>query len=75
MVMAMRKTEGDGRPDQAAILSYILQGAKLIGRDEDGHSVISLTVDDWLQEQLVAARAGVRATGTSRGHRDRRLHG
>jgi hypothetical protein len=41
---------------QAAVLAYLLQNAKLIGRDEIGRSVISLSVDDWLMDQLVAAR-------------------
>jgi hypothetical protein len=42
---------------RAAILAYVLRNAKLIGRDDAGRNVISLSIDAWLMAQLVAAKA------------------
>ena len=50
-------------PGRAAILAYLLRNAKLIGKDEAGRSVISLSVDDWLMDQLVTANSAA-----GRGH-------
>ena len=58
--MSTRKVPNPGAKrasGRAAILAYVLGNAKLIGRDEAGRNVISLSIDDWLMAQLVAARA------------------
>jgi hypothetical protein len=58
--MSTRKVPNPGAkrgPGGAAILAYVLRNATLIGRDEAGRNVISLSIDDWLMAHLVAARA------------------
>jgi hypothetical protein len=50
-----RAKRGSGR---AAIPAYVLRNAKLIGRDEAGRNVISLSIRDCLTAQSVAANDG-----------------